>query len=218
MAFAFGADTFMRRAVLEPARRADMHVFGARGLTVHATLRDAVLRTEVLGADRAARRARFAGAVPLPANHQRFRRPTAMRAGDRPGSFTAQRPLRAERGCPPVRRLHAPLSVLHQHAGMDELQRMHHRLHLAAPDLLGAAPLGERRDGSDGVGVRLLLEDRLEIPIQPAQLDDKPLLRRRAPHCDSLGRLLPEMAHQQPDQVARRARRNDELGRWTAQV
>src|SRR2546425_325941 len=50
----FGADVFVRRAVLEPARRADAHVLITRRLPVHATLGDAVVRAEVLGANRAA--------------------------------------------------------------------------------------------------------------------------------------------------------------------
>ena len=38
-------------------------MLGARRLTVHATFRDAVIRAEILGTDRAARRAGVAGAV-----------------------------------------------------------------------------------------------------------------------------------------------------------
>src|SRR2546426_2165455 len=49
-----GAHTLVRRAVLQPARRADAQVLVARRLTIHATLGDAVVRTEVLGANRAA--------------------------------------------------------------------------------------------------------------------------------------------------------------------
>jgi hypothetical protein len=40
----------MRRAVLEPARRAHVHVLAARGLTVDATLRNAVIGAKILGA------------------------------------------------------------------------------------------------------------------------------------------------------------------------
>src|SRR6266581_565946 len=65
-----GADALVRRAVLEPARRADAHVLVARRLSVHATLGDAVVRAEVFGADRAAARASLTTAVVVPTNHQ----------------------------------------------------------------------------------------------------------------------------------------------------
>jgi len=59
----------------------------------------------------------------------------------------------------------------------------------AAPDLLGAAALGERRDGANGLRVRLLLQDRLEVAVQAAELGGERLLRRRAPRGHSLRRL-----------------------------
>src|SRR3989442_2330146 len=52
-----GADTLVGRAVPQAARRTDAHVVVARRLLVHATVGDAVVRAEVLGADRAAQRA-----------------------------------------------------------------------------------------------------------------------------------------------------------------
>jgi hypothetical protein len=51
---AFGADAFVRRAVRHAAGLANARVLLADGLLVHATLRDAVIRTEVLGAHGAA--------------------------------------------------------------------------------------------------------------------------------------------------------------------
>src|SRR6266571_6414926 len=150
-----GADALVRRAVLEPARRADAHVLVARRLSVHATLGDAVVRAEVFGADRAAARASLTTAVVVPTNHQGGGRAAAMRTRHDPSGRTrrAEGPLRAEaRRTPPVR-LEPPLGALYQDGRLDELQRMHDGRHLAAPDLLGAATLGERRDGADGLGV-----------------------------------------------------------------
>src|SRR6266704_1467824 len=93
-----GADTLVRRAVLEPARRADAHVLVARRLSVHATLGDAVVRAEVFGADRAAARASLTTAVVVPANHQGGGRAAAMRTRHDPSGRTrrAEGPLRAE--------------------------------------------------------------------------------------------------------------------------
>src|SRR6266446_2161144 len=79
---------------------------------------------------------------------------------------------------------------------------MHHGLHLAAPDLLGAAALGERRDGANGLRVRLLLQDRLEVAVQAAELGGERLLRRRAPRGHSLRRLFLEMNQEEPQQVS----------------
>src|SRR3989442_7581559 len=73
-----GADALVGRAVLEPARRAEAHVLVTRRLSVHATLRDAMVRAEVLGTDRAAVRAGVAAAVLVPANNERRRRAAAM--------------------------------------------------------------------------------------------------------------------------------------------
>src|SRR5207244_4419873 len=81
------------------------------------------------------------------------------------------------RATPPVR-LELPLGALYQDGGLDELQGMHDGLYLAAPDLLGAATLGERGDGSNRLRIGLLLEDRLEVPVQAAELGSKLLLRR----------------------------------------
>src|SRR5712692_11760337 len=80
---------------------------------------------------------------------------------------------------------------------------MHDGLHLAAPDLLGAAALGERGDGTDGLRVRLLFQDRLEVAVQPAELGGERLLRCRAPRGHPLRRFLLEMTQQEPQQVSR---------------
>src|SRR5881397_390657 len=114
-----------------------------------------------------------------------------MRARHDPVSRTAQRALRAERRATAApRRLEPPLGALDQNGRLDELQRMHHGLHLAAPDLLRAAALGERADRSDGLAVRLLLADRLEVAIEPPELGRELLLRPRAPRGHPLRRLL----------------------------
>jgi len=99
-----------------------------------------------------------------------------------------------------------PLGALHQDGRLDELQRMHDGLHLAAPDLLGPATLGKRRDGADGLRVGLLFEDRLEVPVQAAQLASKLLLRRGASRADPRRRLFLKMAQEEPQQVPRLAR------------
>src|ERR1041385_624115 len=143
-----GADSRMGRAMLEATRWAHPDVLVARGLTVHATLDDAVLRTEVLCTHRAAVRAGLTAAVVVPAHDERRRRCAAVWAGHHPAfprGGRAQRPLRAEGRAPASRGLEPPLDALDEHARFDELQRMHHRSHLAAPDLLGAAPFGGRR-------------------------------------------------------------------------
>ena len=93
---------------------------------------------------------------------------------------------------------------------------MHHRLHLTASDLLGAAALGRRRDRRDPLRVVLLLQDRLEVSVQPAELGGELLLRRRAPRRDTLRRLLPQMAQQQLQQLTGLPRRDRCRGggRW----
>src|SRR3989441_528895 len=106
-----GADALVCRAVLEPARRADADVFITCRLPVHATLGDAVVGAEVLGADRAAVGAGLAGAVVVPADRERRRRATAMRTCHDPGSRASQRPLRAERRATPPVRLERPLGA-----------------------------------------------------------------------------------------------------------
>src|SRR2546425_121347 len=131
-----GADALVCRAVLEPARRADADVFITCRLPVHATLGDAVVGAEVLGADRAAVGAGLAGAVVVPADRERRRRATAMRTCHDPGSRASQRPLRAERRATPPVRLELPLGALYQGGPLDQLQGVHDGLHLAAPDLL----------------------------------------------------------------------------------
>src|SRR2546422_6506935 len=57
--------------------------------------------------------------------------------------------------------------------------------------LLGAATLGQRRHRANGLGVRLLLEDRLEVPVQATELGSQGLLRGRASQAPAteLGRL-----------------------------
>src|SRR6267143_2253814 len=50
---------------------------------------------------------------------------------------------------------------------------MHGRPHLTAPDLFGPAPRGESRDRADGLLAGLLLEDRLEVPLEPGELGGK---------------------------------------------
>src|SRR5205823_6444113 len=101
-----GAETLVRRAVLQPARRADAHVRVTRRLSIHPALGDAVVRAEVLGAYRATVRARLAGAVVLPADDKHRRWATALRARHAPGRRTgrAQGPLGAEGGVMPAGR------------------------------------------------------------------------------------------------------------------
>src|SRR3989442_1052347 len=128
-----GAPALVRRAIVQGARSADAHVLVTCRLLVHATVCNAVLRAEILAANRALRRARLTAAVVAPADHEARRRPTTMRAGHDPGGGTAQRPLCVERCVTPMRRLELPLGALHQNGRVDELQGMHDGLHLAAP-------------------------------------------------------------------------------------
>ena len=141
-----GADTLVGRAVLQAARRTDAHVLVARRLLVHATVGDAVVRAEVLGADRAAQRALITAAVVVPADHQDGRRATAMSTREQPGRLATERPLRLEARMTPMRRRELPLGALHQDGCLDELQGMHDGLHLAASDLfeIGRASCRER--------------------------------------------------------------------------
>src|SRR2546422_1612233 len=76
-------------------------------------------------------------------------------------------------------------------------------LHLAAPDLLGAAALGECGDGANGLRVRLLFQDRLEVAVQPAELGGERLLRCRPPRGHPLRRFLLEMTQEEPQQFCR---------------
>src|SRR5438876_10921196 len=204
------ADPRVRRAVLEAARWAHPHVLVARGLAVHATLDDAVLGAEVLGTDGAAVRAGLSPAVPPrgAAHHERRRRSPALRARHDPVGRTAQRTLRAECGATPSSRLEPPLDALDQRGGLDELQGMYDRLHLAASDLFSPPTLGERGDGPKGLRVRLFFQDRLEIPIEPRELEGEVLLGHRPPRRDPLGRLLLEMAQQEADHIGGLTRRN----------
>src|SRR3989442_4075507 len=202
---ALRADSLVHRAVRHAAGLADAYVLLAGGLLIHAAPRDAVVRAEVLGADRAAGRAGLTGAVVVPADHQRRRRAAAMWTGHDPGGRTgrAQGPLRAEGRATALSRLELPLGALHQNSGLDELQGMNDGLHLAAPDLFGAATIGERRDGANGLRAGLLFQDRLEVPVQPAELGGKRLLRGGAPRRHPLRRLFLEMAQEEPQQVPR---------------
>src|SRR5256886_11321408 len=129
-----------------------------------------------------------------------------------PGSRTgrAQRPLRAERGATLSgrSRLQLPLGALYQDGGLDELQRVHDGLHLAAPDLLGPAALGERGDGLYRFRVGLLFQNRLEVAVQSPELGGKLPLRQSAAGGDALGGLVAEGAQQELEQPGRRARGN----------
>src|SRR2546427_4521930 len=78
---------------------------------------------------------------------------------------------------------------------------MHGRPHLAAPDLFGPAPRGESRDRADGLLARLLLEDRLEVPLEPGELGGKLARGRGASRGYPLRRLVTEMAQEEPEQV-----------------
>src|SRR5207248_5861091 len=181
-------------AVLQSAGRTHLHVLVARRQAVHPTLGRPVVQAEVLAAHRATVRAGLAAAVLVPADHQHGGRAATMWTGERPAGHAADRALRGERRAASLSGFEPPFGALHQHGGLDELQRMYHRLHLTAPDLLGAATLGRRRDRRDPLRVGLLLEDRLEVSVQPAQLGGERLLRRRAPRRDTLPRLLPPLA------------------------
>src|SRR5438552_8128669 len=198
---ALRADCFVHRAVRHAARLAYARVLLAGGLLIHTAARDAVVRAEVLGADRAAGRAGITAAVVVPADHQARGRAAAMRTRQQTGGLATERPLSAESRATPVCRLELPLGALHQDARLDELQRMHDGLHLAPPDLFRSAPLGERRDGCDGLRVGLLCQNRLEIPVQPRELGGKRLFRGGPPRGHPLRRLLLEMAQEKAEQV-----------------
>src|SRR5438477_284421 len=124
-----------------------------------------------------------------------------MRTRHGPRGGTAQGALRAERPPPPPRRLELPLRPLHHDGGLDELHGMHGRPHLTAPDLFGPAPRGESRDRADGLLARLLLEDRLEVPLEPVELGGKLARGRSASRGYPLRRLVTEMAQEEPEQV-----------------
>src|SRR2546422_9740092 len=153
-----------------------------------------MVRAEVLGTDRAAVRAGLAGTVVVSADHQSGRRAAAMGTREQPGRHTTERPLRAERRSTPARRLELPLGALYEDGRVDELQRMHDGLHLATPDLLGAATLGKRCDGCNSLWIGLLLKDRLEVPVQSAELGGELLLRGSAAPGHPLGRFFLEVA------------------------
>src|SRR5881397_2198391 len=76
---ALRADCFVHRAVRHAARLAYPRVLLAGGLLIHTAARDAVVRAEVLGADRAAGRAGITAAVVVPADHEARGRAAAMR-------------------------------------------------------------------------------------------------------------------------------------------
>src|SRR3989440_8053206 len=78
---------------------------------------------------------------------------------------------------------------------------MHGRPHLTAPDLLGPAPRGEARPRPVGLLAGLLLEDRLEVPLEPGELGGKLARGRGASRGYPLRRLVTEMAQEQPEQV-----------------
>src|SRR5216110_1855047 len=78
---------------------------------------------------------------------------------------------------------------------------MHGRPHLTAPDLFGPAPRGESRDRADGLLAGLLLEDRLEVPLEPVELGGKLARGRSASRGYPLRRLVTEMAQEEPEQV-----------------
>src|SRR2546423_5705083 len=78
---------------------------------------------------------------------------------------------------------------------------MHGCPHLTAPDLFGPAPRGESRDRADGLLAGLLLEDRLEVPLEPGELGGKLARGRGASRGYPLRRLVTEMAQEEPEQV-----------------
>src|SRR2546422_5084141 len=86
---ALRAHSLVHRAVRHAAGLAHARVLLAGGLLIHTTPGDAVVRAEVLGADRAARRAGLTAAVVVPADHQARGRAAAMWTchdpGGRPG-------------------------------------------------------------------------------------------------------------------------------------
>src|SRR5207302_1282818 len=176
-----GAYAGVHGAVLESAGRTHLHMLVTRRQAVHPALGSPVVHTEVLAAHRAAVWAGFAAAVVVAADHQRSGRAATLRTGERPAGDAAERAPRGERRAAPLAGFEPPLGALHQHGRLDELQRMYHRLHLTASDLLGAAALGRRRDRRDPLRVALLLQDRLEVSVQPAELGGERLLRHGAP-------------------------------------
>src|SRR5690348_9184377 len=135
------ADCFVGGAVLEPARGAHAHVLVTHRPRVYPALGDSVIVAEVLVANRAAVRASVARAVLVAADHEQRRRPAAVRARIRP--ISTERPLCAEARLPSSIGLEQPFTALDHDARFDELQRMHDGPHLAAPDLLRSASLGE---------------------------------------------------------------------------
>src|SRR3989442_13755881 len=78
---------------------------------------------------------------------------------------------------------------------------MHGRPHLTAPDLYVPAPRGESGARADGLLARLLLEDRLEVPLEPVELGGKLARGRSASRGYPLRRLVTEMAQEEPEQV-----------------
>src|SRR2546423_15411732 len=78
---------------------------------------------------------------------------------------------------------------------------MHGCPHLTAPDLFGPAPRGESRDRADGLLAGLLLEDRLEVPLEPGELGGKLARGRGASRGYPLRRLVTQMAQEEPEQV-----------------
>src|SRR5437870_6633401 len=78
---------------------------------------------------------------------------------------------------------------------------MHGRPHLTAPDLFGPAPRSESRDRADGLLAGLLLEVRLEVPLEPGELGGKLARGRGAARGYPLRRLVTEMAQEEPEQV-----------------
>src|SRR2546428_7793363 len=78
---------------------------------------------------------------------------------------------------------------------------MHGPPPLTGPDLFGPAPRGESRDRADGLLARLLLEDRLEVPLEPVELGGKLARGRSASRGYPLRRLVTEMAQEEPEQV-----------------
>src|SRR5881394_304840 len=129
---ALGAETLVSRAVCHPARLTDARVLLAGGLLIHAAAGDAVVGAEILGAHRAAQRAGITGAVPflVPAHDELGGRAAAMRACHHPRRRSRERPLSRELGAAAMRRSKLPLRTLHEHASLDELERMHDRLDL----------------------------------------------------------------------------------------
>ena len=106
-----------------------------------------------------------------------------------------------------------PFGALDQDGGLDQLQRVHDGLHLAAPDLLGPPALGERGDGLHRFRIGLLFQDRLEVAVQSPELGGKLPLRQGAARDDALGGLVAEVAQQELEQFGRRPRGDARRGR-----